>query len=106
LLPEEKVLLKIDAQGYEHTVLKGASDRFWQVDLIECELSFVPLYDGQLLFPQMIVLLKGLGFEPVQFVPGFVDSYTGHNFVGGCHLLQIRKNRMYIVLNGCIGASV
>jgi hypothetical protein len=60
-------------------VLKGASDILWQVKLIECKLSFVPLYDGQLLFPQMIVMLKDLGFEPAPIVPGFVDPHTKYN---------------------------
>ncbi len=78
LLPHEKVLLKIDTQGYEHMVLKGASDILWQVDLIECELSFAMLYEGQLLFQQMITLLKNLGFEPVQFIPAFTDPHSGH----------------------------
>jgi FkbM family methyltransferase len=79
LHPGEKVLLKIDTQGYERFVLKGAADVLPQVDLIECELSLTPLYDGQLLYQQMIDLLKGLGFEPVQFVPAFTDPHTGHN---------------------------
>ena len=75
----QKVLLKIDTQGYEHMVLRGASSVLPQVELIECELSLVPLYDGQLLFLQMIELLKDLGFEPVRFAPGFIDTKTGHS---------------------------
>lgn len=79
LLPGEKVLLKIDTQGYEKFVLKGAVNVLPQVDLIECEVSLTPLYDGQLLFQQMIDLLRSLGFEPIQFVPAFTDPHTGHN---------------------------
>jgi FkbM family methyltransferase len=79
LLPGEKVLLKIDTQGYERFVLKGAADVLPQIDLIECELSLTPLYGGQLLYQEMLDLLKGLGFEPVQFVPAFTDPHTGHN---------------------------
>ncbi len=77
--PGERLLLKIDTQGYEHMVLKGAAGILPQVALIECELSFAPLYDGQLLFPEMMALLKSMRFEPVQFVPGFVDMQTGYN---------------------------
>lgn len=78
LRSQDKVLLKIDVQGYEHMVLKGACEIIPHVDLIECELSFVKLYDGQLLFEEMLYLLKELGFSPVQFVPGFTDPRTGH----------------------------
>jgi FkbM family methyltransferase len=77
--PDQKMLLKIDTQGYEHMVLRGASKVLPQVDLIECELSLVPLYDGQFLFLQMIELLKDLGFEPIRFAPGFIDAKTGHS---------------------------
>jgi FkbM family methyltransferase len=84
LQPDEKVLLKIDTQGYEHMVLAGASNILRQVELIECELSFVPLYEGQLLFQEMITLLKSLGFYPVQFVPGFSNPHTGYNLQADC----------------------
>jgi FkbM family methyltransferase len=84
LQPQDRVLLKIDTQGYEHMVLKGASEILPQVELIECELSFVPLYDGQLLFGEMLDLLKRLGFIPVQMVDGFTDPRTGHNLQMDC----------------------
>jgi FkbM family methyltransferase len=76
--PDEKLLLKMDTQGFEPAVLRGAQATLAQVQLIECELSFVPLYGGQLLFPQMLELLAGLGFHPVQFAPGFADPRSGH----------------------------
>jgi len=79
LLPGEAVMLKVDTQGYEQFVLKGASEILPQVELIECELSLTPLYDGQLVFLEMIAELKSLGFDPVQFVPAFTDPHTGHN---------------------------
>jgi FkbM family methyltransferase len=59
--PDEALLHKLDVQGFEHFVLRGATAILPQVRVIECELSFVPLYDGQLLFPQMLALLGTLG---------------------------------------------
>lgn len=78
LQPHERVLLKIDTQGCEHMVLRGASEILPQVELIECELSFVPLYDGQMLFREMLDLLEASGFSPVQIFPGFTDPRTGY----------------------------
>lgn len=75
----ERTLLKMDVQGYEAEILKGACRILGQVDLIECELSFVSLYDGQPLFEEMLALLRSLGFAPVQFSPGFTDRTTGYN---------------------------
>lgn len=76
---QDKVMLKIDAQGYEYMILQGALKILPKVELIECELSLVPLYVGQLLLPEMLSVLKSLGFEPVQFMPAFTDPLSGHN---------------------------
>ncbi len=78
LSPTETLMLKIDTQGFEHMVLSGAATTLEQIRLIECELSLVPLYDGQLLFHAMLDLLGNLGFQPVQFSPGFSNSGSGH----------------------------
>lgn len=76
--PGEKVFLKIDTQGYEDRVLAGAGEILQQVGLIECELSTVPLYEGQLLFLEMIKHLDSLGFRPVNFEPEFIEPETGY----------------------------
>ncbi len=44
------IYLKIDTQGYESEVLKGAERALAQIDTVELEMSLVPLYKGQLLF--------------------------------------------------------
>jgi len=75
---EKRVLLKLDTQGYEHRVLEGATSFLQQVHLIECELSLVPLYEGQYLFLDMISLLDRYGFKPVHFDAGFGDPTTGY----------------------------
>jgi FkbM family methyltransferase len=44
------VFLKIDVQGYEDAVLRGAGQVLEQVDFLEIEVSYQPLYSGQVLF--------------------------------------------------------
>ena len=56
------VFLKIDVQGYEDAVLKGAKKTLALVDFIEIEVSFRPLYEGQLLFDGIYKILKDAGF--------------------------------------------
>jgi FkbM family methyltransferase len=78
LSKESRILLKIDTQGYEHHVIKGAKSLLQQVCLIECELSLTPLYEGQYLFHDVLDLLDGIGFKPVHFDSVFSDVKTGH----------------------------
>src|SRR5437660_10344843 len=78
LSKESRILLKIDTQGYEHHVIKGAKSLLQKVCLIECELSLTPLYEGQYLFHDMLDLLDAIGFKPVHFDSVFSDRKTGH----------------------------
>lgn len=68
-----RAYLKMDVQGYEDQILEGATQTLSRVALIESELSLCPLYDGQLLYTEMIALLEELGFELVAVEEGFVD---------------------------------
>lgn len=69
-----RIFLKIDAQGFELPVLRGASGQLDNVALIEIELSLVPLYDGQELLPTVWSVLGSLGFTPIWIEQGFSES--------------------------------
>lgn len=71
------ILLKIDTQGYEEQVLKGANEIISKIKGIHLELSIVPLYEGQMLFEEMLNKLKEMGFALYHLSPGFQDSRTG-----------------------------
>jgi FkbM family methyltransferase len=60
---EEKVLLKLDVQGYEIEVLRGMKSVLNNIDLIIAETSFVELYQGQPLFNEVYDFLRNKGFE-------------------------------------------
>ena len=72
-----RVFLKIDAQGYESQVLEGARELLPRVAGLQVELSFVPLYEGEPLFAEMMASLAGLGFELHGLFPAFTDVRTG-----------------------------
>lgn len=61
--PLQPCLLKIDVQGFEAEVLNGAPKTLTRTDeaLIEC--SFVELYAGQALGPEITTLMKEEGFS-------------------------------------------
>jgi FkbM family methyltransferase len=69
--------LKVDTQGYEEQVLHGAAELLKSVQGLQIELSFVPLYEGQRLYDEMISELSALGFEIWGIAPAFVDPRTG-----------------------------
>jgi FkbM family methyltransferase len=55
-------LLKIDVQGYEYEVLQSGESILGFFELIYCELSFVELYEGQILAHHIIQWLYDHGF--------------------------------------------
>lgn len=58
-------LLKIDVQGFELNVLRGADDRLELIDEIFVECSFVELYTGQSLIDDIWALLSERDFRLV-----------------------------------------
>jgi FkbM family methyltransferase len=74
---DSRLMLKIDTQGYELEVLKGATGLLDQVVCMQVELSLVSLYEGAPSFLEMIGHAKSLGFEIFNVVPVFKDSRSG-----------------------------
>lgn len=72
-----RTLLKVDTQGYEGPVLDGARELLGRFAAVQLELSFVPLYEGQLLFDDLVARLSALGFVTYGLEPGFGDPRTG-----------------------------
>lgn len=69
-------LLKLDVQGFELEVLRGAERTLQSVAAVECELSLVPLYHGQALIEDVVAHLRHAGLHPVCLVRGFTDPKT------------------------------
>jgi FkbM family methyltransferase len=57
------VLLKLDVQGYEARVLRGGAETLKHVDYVVLEASFKPLYEGEMLFMDVVRLMEGHGFR-------------------------------------------
>jgi FkbM family methyltransferase len=70
-------LLKIDVQGFELEVLKGAGDGLARVDEVLVEASFVELYTGQALADEVIGYLADRGLRLID-VHGVVRSTDGN----------------------------
>lgn len=73
----ENIWLKIDTQGFEDRVIRGAERSLARIRTLQVELSLVPLYGKQLLLDEMVALLRGRGYSLVGLEPGFTDDRTG-----------------------------
>jgi FkbM family methyltransferase len=70
-----KGLLKIDVQGYELQVLKGARQALKHCAYVYVESSDIVLYEGQALFEEVKTFLEGEGFE--------LKSRSHEDIIGG-----------------------
>jgi FkbM family methyltransferase len=68
--------IKIDTQGYEMEVLKGATNLLDHASGLQVELSIAPLYDGQPDFIEMVAFIKQAGFTIWSITPGFRDPMS------------------------------
>ena len=76
--PGDKVLLKVDTQGYETAVIRGAAASLPKISLVTLELSFVPLYQSQPKYFEVMQLMDGAGFDMVGIAPMFLERETRH----------------------------
>jgi FkbM family methyltransferase len=88
-------LLKIDTQGFELSVLRGAQLVTSAVQAIQIELSFEPLYDGQARVREIIDFLDDMGFELYDLIPGFRHPRTDQ-LLQADGIFTRRRNRLLL----------
>ena len=73
-------LIKLDVQGFEMEVLKGAAATLQRTRWVLGEVSFRVFYEGQVLFSELAGFLATQGFEVCAF---------GHSMRSGVPLAQV-----------------
>lgn len=76
-LRTQNVFLKIDTQGFEMEVLKGAENVLDKIIGLQLEMSITEMYNNEPLYDEIISYLKNNGFKLYQIEPGFTDEKTG-----------------------------
>ncbi len=66
-LAGNRMFLKMDVQGHESELLKGATESIDSVAMIEVESSFTPLYESEVSHHELVTKLSAMGFIPYTF---------------------------------------
>lgn len=78
-----RMLLKLDVQGFELGVLRGAPETLRQCAYVYAECSEVPLYTGQALYPEVAAFLATHGFRPLRRIN---EQFDGMKLIQADHL--------------------
>jgi FkbM family methyltransferase len=82
--PDDTILLKLDVQGYEEQVIKGARKSINLIKAALLEVSIVPMYENQATYLAIISMMGDLGFHPFAFFKG----YCNEKKVNHCSLIS------------------
>jgi FkbM family methyltransferase len=77
VMANERVFVKVDAQGYESSVIAGALPSLDRIQGFQLELSLVPLYEGSATLSTLVSDVERLGFTLMSIEPGFSDQGSG-----------------------------
>jgi FkbM family methyltransferase len=76
------IYLKIDTQGFEKRVLRGAEKSLAYIDTVQIEMSLVPLYDGEPVVNEILQIMTQNGYTLIGVEQGLSDP-------NGAQLLQM-----------------
>jgi FkbM family methyltransferase len=71
---DECYMLKMDVQGFETEVLRGATKTMARIAVIYTEMSLQPLYAGEAVFTDLARDIMALGYRCVGLQPGYADA--------------------------------
>jgi FkbM family methyltransferase len=90
---EDNVLIKVDVQGTEDKVIAGGERTFARATALIMETTFVPLYQGQVLFDAIYDRLRRMGFTYMGTEHIIRDPRTGR--VLQCDSLFLRDPKRH-----------
>jgi len=87
---KHKIFLKIDAQGFEKKIIKGASKVLNKIKFIMLETSITPMYKREDNYIKIIEFMKKKGFYVWAIERGFSNKKTGR--VNQLDIIFVNKN--------------
>jgi FkbM family methyltransferase len=73
----ERCFLKLDVQGFEQAVLRGARESLARCVGVQLEMSLMPLYEGEATFTELLAQMADHGYSLMWLENGFVDPHSG-----------------------------
>ena len=86
-----RTFLKVDTQGFEMQVLRGAPRLIETLIGVQLETSLAPLYEGQPDFIELLAEMRRLGFEIWSVNPGFANRDTGRLLQADVTFFKVAK---------------
>lgn len=83
-LGAERVMLKVDTQGYEREVLLGARQSLGSIYAVQLEASLQSFYEGEAAMPEMVRLMHEHAFDLVGLEPIVYERRTGFLMQADC----------------------
>ncbi len=75
--PDDSIYLKVDTQGYELNVLRGALEVLDRFKLIQLEAAFFPAYKEEPLVGELINFMYQRGYRIISIEPGWTNNQNG-----------------------------
>ena len=74
---DEVIHLKIDTQGFERDVVEGATGVLHRIGSVRMEVAVSEVYTGEMLVPEAITMMDGLGYVLIEAWPAWRHPETG-----------------------------
>ncbi len=84
------VYLKLDVQGYELQVLRGAHDALSRIVALQAEASVIPLYAGVPSYHELMRDIDAMGFQ-LSFIPAHNYTQVPDMIDFDCHFVSRRS---------------
>jgi FkbM family methyltransferase len=75
-IPSSRLFLKVDTQGWDLEVLRGAAHLIDRCEVLQVELSLIPVYRGVPMYVETLGYVSRLGFSPTGFFPITRDEFS------------------------------
>jgi len=72
------IALKMDVQGYEDRVLKGATSFLQNTKAVICEINFLRFYETQCFFAEVYDIMRSSGFLYMGSLFNYLNRYNGN----------------------------
>lgn len=93
-IDSQRLYLKLDTQGYDLEVLKGAERSLSQIAALQMEISFKPIYHNMSIYNDSVSALMALGFDVFDFMPVTRDQNGLGAIEMDCVMIRAERDSM------------